>query len=378
MSQRFSCPQRRFFSWLLVIVLVCTFSCCHSKRRASAHYTCHFGSPPITVTRNVAKVKLTRQKASETTTPELVLRHKTQRHTRHGSPDCDIRVVQFVAPPPATPATSRKLVSTLLRGALLRITSDLAGGTVFENIKTRVTISHETMGTAAKNIVRLGGGWHALWSGSTTRSVEGFFVGAVFMLGSTVTKQQLRAWGAPPTVAALSGGLVGGIGQALVMTPAGMVFTSLNVQRSNAGNNAKHINALTVTRQIVREQGWRGMYSGFCPMALRQASNWASRAGLTEVARSVLGLQRYGVLGEIGSGILGGIGSCWNTPIEMVRVKTQRDIGLGLPPKTITGYWRDVYQQEGPTGLFRGVSPRALQAVWQTCFMVVVPNLMGI
>lgn len=308
------------------------------------------------------------------------LPHKSQRPTRHGG-QTDTHRVKFVAQPATRPPT--RLVSTVLRGAFLRITSDLVGGTAFENIKTRVTTNrHENMVTATTNIIRHSGGGagacagvRALWSGTSTRCIEGFFVGAVFMLGSTVTKQQLRAVGVPPTLRALAGGLVGGIGQATVMTPAGMVFTNLNVQRS-AGN--MHVNAWTVSRRIVQERGWRGMYSGFRPMALRQASNWASRAGLTEVARSVLGLQKYGIMGEIGSGILGGVGSCWNTPIEMVRVLTQRDIGLGQTPKTITGYWRDIYQQDGPTGLFRGITPRAFQAVWQTCFMVVVPNLMGI
>lgn len=41
--------------------------------------------------------------------------------------------------------------------------------------------------------------------------------------------------------------------------------------------------------------------------ALRQATNWASRAGLTEIARTTLGMSQWGVLGEIGSGILGGV-----------------------------------------------------------------------
>ena len=232
------------------------------------------------------------------------------------------------------------------------------------------------MWTAASNIVTNGGGILALWSGSSSRCVEGALVGAVFMLGSTLTKQRLKNLGVSPTLTALGGGLVGGICQAFVMTPAGMVFTSLNVQRT-AGNH--NDNAWTTTRRIVRDHGgWTGMYSGFTPMAIRQASNWASRAGLTEVARSYLGLQRFGILGEIGSGILGGVGSCWNTPIETVRVLTQRDISVGNPTKSITGYWREIYQRDGPTGLFRGVSPRALQAVWQTCFLVVVPNIMGI
>jgi hypothetical protein len=278
------------------------------------------------------------------------------------------QLVSVVPPPPS-------LASTLLRGSLLRIASDFSGGTCFENIKTRVTTSHETMGEALRNIVHQGG-IAALWSGSSSRSVEGALVGAVFMLGSTLTKRRLRMLGASPTLTALGGGLVGGLAQAVVMTPAGMVFTSLNVNRGKPGHEKD--NAIGVTRRIVQERGLPGMYYGFRPMAIRQASNWASRAGLTEVARSVLGLQRYGIWGEVGSGILGGVGSCWNTPIEVVRVLTQRDLSTGVPTKSITGYWEDVYARDGVPGLFRGVSPRALQAVWQTCFLVVVPNLMGI
>lgn len=307
-----------------------------------------------------------------TTRPTRHVRQQQQQHQQQQE------TVQMVSIPPPTattpPSLPPKLLSTLLRGAALRISSDLAGGTVFENIKTRVTTTDENMFTAAANIIARGG-VPSLWSGSSTRIVEGAMVGAVFMLGSTLTKQRLRALGVPPTLTALGGGLVGGICQAMVMTPAGMVFTSLNVQRTTGQTSG---NAVSATRNIIADRGWRGMYSGFVPMTIRQATNWASRAGFTEVARSNLGLQRYGIYGEIGSGIIGGVGSCWNTPIETVRVLTQRDISTGKPTKSITGYWQEIYARDGPTGLFRGVSPRALQAIWQTCFLVVVPNLMGI
>ena len=63
------------------------------------------------------------------------------------------------------------------------------------------------------------GGWGALWTGSPSRTVEGALIGAVFMLGSVATKSQLKRWGAPPTAAALAGGLVGGVAQAAIMTP---------------------------------------------------------------------------------------------------------------------------------------------------------------
>lgn len=269
----------------------------------------------------------------------------------------------------------RSIGNTLLRGALLRIASDLSGGTAFETVKTRVTIFPESPLEALNNIVKEGGVL-ALWTGSQSRTVEGALVGAVFMLGSVLTKAQVKAFGGGPTMAALAGGLVGGVAQAFVMTPAGMIFTSLNYNRGRKG--FENDNAMNVIHRVVDEKGLMGMYSGFRPMALRQATNWASRAGFTEICRSVLGLSQYGLLGELLSGAIGGVGSCWNTPIETIRVVTQRDIAAGRPQLTMKEQWDDIVDAQGYPGLFRGVTPRALQAIWQTIFLVVVPNMMGI
>jgi Mitochondrial carrier protein len=269
----------------------------------------------------------------------------------------------------------RSIGNVLVRGALLRIASDLTGGTPFESIKTRVTVTKEGPWQAYRNIVK-GGGFSSLWTGTPSRTVEGALIGAVFMLASTLTKTQMKTLGASSTVAALTGGLVGGIAQAFIMTPAGMVFTSLNYNNGKKGY--EHDNALVVTRRIVKEKGFMGMFLGFKPMAIRQASNWASRAGFTEICRSTLGMSNYGLLGELGSGMIGGLGSCWNTPIETIRVYTQRDVSSGVKPKTMSGYWNDILERDGYPGLFRGITPRALQAIWQTTFLVVVPNLMGI
>lgn len=155
-----------------------------------------------------------------------------------------------------------------------------------------------------------------------------------------------------------------------------MVFTNLNIHRGHPGHERD--TAFSVVNKIVGEKGPLGLYYGFKPMALRQASNWATRTSFTEVARSALGLQKYGILGEIASGVMGGLISCVNTPIETIRVITQRDISIGAPVLTIGEYWNKIVQEDGYPGLYRGVTPRSLQAVWQTCFMVVVPNIMGI
>jgi hypothetical protein len=133
-----------------------------------------------------------------------------------------------------------------------------------------------------------------------------------------------------------------------------------------------------VAKRIIQEEGPRGLYFGITPMCLRQASNWASRSAFTEIARTTFGMSKYGLIGEIGSGVIGGVGSCWNTPIETMRVLLQRDISMGKKTKPFGRYWQDIVDEEGYPGLFRGVTPRGIQAIWQTIFMVVVPNMMGI
>ena len=60
----------------------------------------------------------------------------------------------------------------LLRGAVLRVTSDLTGGTPLESLKCRVAISTDNIFSAYSNIVKESGFW-GLWSGASSRAIEG-------------------------------------------------------------------------------------------------------------------------------------------------------------------------------------------------------------
>lgn len=240
----------------------------------------------------------------------------------------------------------------LLSGAFLRVSSDILAGTPLESIKCRVTTTFDGPIQATRNIVNEGGFW-ALWAGTPSRTVEGMLLGAVYILGSSITKNRMQALGASPVACSLCGGLVGGVAQSIVMTPAGMVFTSLNVNQGKKGY--ENDNAITVTRRILKEKGVMGMYYGVKPMAMRQASNWATRSGLTEVCRTALKLQNYGVMGEIASGAIGGIGSLWNTPIETIRVLIAKDVSMGKPTGSMGQYWSDIVEEQGYPGLFREI-----------------------
>lgn len=73
----------------------------------------------------------------------------------------------------SSPGGGRSIPVTLLRGALLRIASDLSGGTAFESVKCRVAATTESASEALRGIVQSGGGIHALWTGTSSRTVEG-------------------------------------------------------------------------------------------------------------------------------------------------------------------------------------------------------------
>jgi hypothetical protein len=122
---------------------------------------------------------------------------------------------------------------------------------------------------ATKSIIDEGG-ILALWAGTPSRSVEGALLGALYMLGSITTRNQILAMGGSKTLAALAGGLVGGVAQAFVMTPAGMIFTSLNVNRGKPGYENE--NAITIIKRVYKEKGILGMYYGMGPMCMRQVS----------------------------------------------------------------------------------------------------------
>ncbi len=74
------------------------------------------------------------------------------------------------------------MARNLLRGALLRIASDLTGGTPLESIKSRVAVTREGPWEATKHIISTttnnngGGGIQALWTGTPARTLEGYVI----------------------------------------------------------------------------------------------------------------------------------------------------------------------------------------------------------
>ena len=207
-------------------------------------------------------------------------------------------------------------------------------------------------------------------------------------------------------------GACGGLAQALVMQPTTFMVTSAQTTGKSVGE--------ILGDMAQSPLGLLGLWMNpaFVSVAARQISNWASRVGLTELARVVVGADRPGaksVSREIAAGVLGGAMSCWNTPFEVCRIHQQSQsalqhshasasadtgscradgggtrfgsgengrvsqgvaMGAPAPAENTWATMSRVHAAGGVRALFLGVEARVWQAVWQTLFMQVFPRLL--
>jgi hypothetical protein len=82
--------------------------------------------------------------------------------------------------------------------------------------------------------------------------------------------------------------------------------------------------------------------------------------------------QKLGASQKVLAAALAGAFSCWNQPIEVVRIEMQSQLKApGRPDKmTMLKAVKWIYSQNGVAGFYRGISPRILLGVWQTVCMV--------
>ena len=217
-----------------------------------------------------------------------------------------------------------------------------------------------------------------LWTGCTARLTEGIFSGAILLLAKESIHSALMGCGAPPMVAGFLAGAGGGASQALVMGPCALLVTTALASRSSV---------LVAARTVWQSHGLRGLYTGSGAVAVRQASNWASRQGFTDLVRP-----RFapGASGEFLASCVGGMISCWNTPFEVARIESQMATlgdsqtrsqsgsksGSSRSSNALLPTLVSIYRSRGLGGLYAGLLPRMFQACFQTTFMVCIPKLL--
>eukprot|EP00670_Eutreptiella_braarudii_P007342 CAMPEP_0174286682 /NCGR_PEP_ID=MMETSP0809-20121228/12755_1 /TAXON_ID=73025 ORGANISM="Eutreptiella gymnastica-like, Strain CCMP1594" /NCGR_SAMPLE_ID=MMETSP0809 /ASSEMBLY_ACC=CAM_ASM_000658 /LENGTH=277 /DNA_ID=CAMNT_0015382851 /DNA_START=21 /DNA_END=854 /DNA_ORIENTATION=+ len=264
---------------------------------------------------------------------------------------------------------------SLVQGAVLQCAEAASLGMPFEVWKTRMG-RYRTEGTmeAFWNVHKTGGVL-AFWNGTSAKMVESASKGAILLFAKETLLHSLETAGVNPTVAGVAAGAGGGICQVSVMGPCTFLVTAVVTQK----NRTVQQTAL----QTWQEKGIGGFYPGGSAIAMRQATNWASRQGFTEWVRTRMRntfhngdkKAKLTLPQEISSGVIGGVMACWNHPFEVARIEMQAAAVAKEAKMSMTSTLSKIYQVNGIHGLFQGVVPRIGLGIWQTLFMVVLPKL---
>ncbi|KAK7427928.1 mitochondrial aspartate-glutamate transporter agc1 [Neonectria magnoliae] len=162
-------------------------------------------------------------------------------------------------------------------------------------------------------------------------------------------------------------GSVAGAFGALMVYPIDLVKTRLQNQRSAVPGQRLYKNSLDCFQKVIRNEGFRGLYSGVLPQLVGVAPEKAIKLTVNDLARKFLTDKR----GEIplwaemvAGGSAGGCQVVFTNPLEIVKIRLQIQ---GEVAKTVEGtpkrsaMW--IVRNLGLVGLYKGASACLLRDV---------------
>ncbi|POY71642.1 hypothetical protein BMF94_5336 [Rhodotorula taiwanensis] len=325
------------------------------------------------------------------------------------------------------PKTAQLEPMNLVIGSAVSLFEVTTLGQPFEVLKTHMAANRQdSLRTAiSKTIGR--GGFKGFYQGLIPWAwIESSTAGAVLLFTSSYVEDfAVHHSGMSRGAAGLLGGAIGGAAQGYLAMGVCTRMKTAEVTRNKtlakvAKGAAPGATAVPSTfglfMEIYKKDGIRGINKGVNAVALRQATNWASRIGIARAAEQTikeLGHKKPGEpltpMEKVTASAIGGALGCWNHPLEVIRVEMQSlsasspsasvaaapaingvaggaatlsasaaAAGAAVPgssaPKvrspTILSTAKYIYAENGIRGLFRGVTPRVALGVWRTVCLV--------
>ncbi|KAI9246903.1 mitochondrial carrier domain-containing protein [Phascolomyces articulosus] len=276
----------------------------------------------------------------------------------------------------------RKPISynNLLLGASLNLFEVSTLGQPFEVLKTQMAANRgQSIGTAARAVWQRGGALGFFQGLIPWAWIEASTKGAVLLFVASEFEYRSRSAGASPFMSGIIGGMTGGLAQAYSTMGFCTFMKTVEVTRHKS---AVKESTFKVASDIFKREGIRGINKGVNAVAVRQCTNWASRFGFARWAQDTIIRVRYGedsnmkptAVDRVLSSMVGGALSCWNQPIEVIRVELQSQVKTpGRPEKmNISTAAKWIYQNNGVKGFYKGVVPRIGLGMWQTVCMVTI------
>lgn len=127
-----------------------------------------------------------------------------------------------------------------------------------------------------------------------------------------------------------------------------------------------------IAADIYKREGIAGINKGVNAVALRQCTNWASRFGIARYAQDAIVKKRHGengvadVVDKASASVIAGALSCWNQPLEVIRVEMQSQLKAPGRPEnmSLVNATKYIYSLNGISGFYRGLIPRIGLGIW--------------
>ncbi|KAK9808132.1 hypothetical protein WJX73_010494 [Symbiochloris irregularis] len=161
----------------------------------------------------------------------------------------------------------------------------------------------------------------------------------------------------------VNGGL-SGMGATCIIQPVDMVKVRIQIGATGS--------PLSVAQEIIRTDGFGGLYKGLGAGLLRQATYTTARLGIFNYASEYLKEANQGkplpLYQKAGAGLAaGGLGALVGSPADLSLIRMQSD--ATLPPEKRRNYTSvgnaltRIVQEDGVRGLFRGAGPTVVRAM---------------
>ncbi|PVZ99314.1 hypothetical protein BB558_004691 [Smittium angustum] len=276
------------------------------------------------------------------------------------------------ANPVAKKPTSWKNIAL---GAAIQTFEVSSLGQPFEVVKTQMAANRgQNLRVAIKETYK-NGGIKGFYRGLIPWAwIEASTKGGVLLFASSEIEYVVKKMGYGGIVGGLLGGMGGGIAQAY--TTMGFCTFMKTVEVTRHRQVGEKTSTFRVAYQVFQKEGIAGLNRGVSAVAIRQMTNWGSRFGISRVTEMLLkGKDKNKKLNKkerVFASVVGGSLSCWNQPIEVIRVEMQSQIKNPDRPKNlnVVSTAKYIYEKNGFRGFYRGVIPRIGLSVYLTTCMV--------
>jgi len=248
----------------------------------------------------------------------------------------------------------KRVIKDLIAGLFGGIASTLSGHPL-DTVRVRVQVLNEKPLVCIKNIVRKEG-LRALYKGVNSPLITSPIITAI-MFGTFETCKRLQGFHTADEMtfqqvflAGAMTGVVFGFG----ITPIDLIKCRL--QMEGTGKRTNSTGAFQMARNILRAEGYKGLFRGLGATLLRDIPACAVQLGSYEAYKKIFKSRKMDH--ALASFLSGGLCtfSCWmvSYPMDVVKTKLQVKQGKrGGIRETAKGIWKT----QGLMGFWRGITP---------------------